>query len=111
MVPPDAVRFAVYDARSNVFPVVMLRFPLIDMLFCRVAEPVLLMVRLLKVVVVVPPMVWLVPLKVTVEVPGVKVPLLVKFPLTVSVLVPVMDNVAPLFMVRFRQTAAAPMTG
>ena len=52
-----------------------------------------------------------VPLKTTVPVAGINVPLFDQFPDTVRVLVPVMVKVAPLSIVMLLQAAAPPITG
>ena len=88
---------------------VMLTFPAMDKAPVAVFTPDPLMVRLLKLqelIFAVP-----VPVKLTVELFGVKVPFFVQLPLTLKVFVPLMVRDAPGSMVRLRQTADAPMTG
>jgi len=66
----------------------------------------------LKVVALVPPMVWLAALNVTVLVLGISVPpLLVQLPLTPKVFAPLIVKVAPLPSEMFLQTAAALIVG
>jgi len=74
-----------------------------------VTIPVPLSVRLLKVVP--PETVWAGPLNITVPDPALKVPLLVQFPLTVKVGVPVIVRVSPVEIVKLRQYAFALIIG
>lgn len=73
--------------RSNRVPDTV-RLPATLILVPGVKETELDILKLLNVVVELPPNVWVAPLKFTVPVPPVKVPLLVQVPDTVSVLLP-----------------------
>ena len=83
--PPNALRARLNDCKSKV-PDVIKRFPFTIELLLRKAEPpVLLIVRLSNVVAA---MLWfVVPLKITVPVPGLNEPLRIQFPPTLNVAV------------------------
>ena len=84
-------------------------FTVVVVLFAIVFVPDVASVRLLKIVVEL--IDCDVPLKITVLVLGVKVPLLVQVPLTVNVFIPDIVKLAPELIVMLLHTAAALITG
>lgn len=113
-IPPSISEFAkdVKFPRLMVTPVAMDRFALMVIVVAKVFVPLFERTKLLKRVETDPPTDCVVPLKVTVLVFAVNVPLFDQFPLTVKVFDPVMVKDAPLLMVRLRlNPPAEPMTG